>query len=419
MNTEWLFKTSNIARSSYFWNFFAGILNAAQSVILLIVIARTNGLYDVGLFSIGYAIANLTLTVGKYGMRNYQSTDIEEYYYFYDYFTSRLCTCAVMLLISTAYCAYGVFFVNYTYEKAVAIFLLCLWKTVDAIEDVFHGDFQQKGRLDVAAKALSVRLILGLAIYVLCLYFSRNLILSTFCCFLLSVVVFVWLTVLSEKRFSSIRGNLGVDRIKSLLIANFPLCAGGFFSIYIGNAPKYAIDACLSEEMQACYNFIFMPVFVISLLAGFIFKPVLTKLAKAEIEKNYPIFRSMVYKQIAVIIGISVFTVLCAYFIGIPILSWLYNVDLSNFRVELCILLIGGCFLGLVSFFTVVVTVLRKQKKLLLGYLCVALLAKFLSRFFVEHYQIMGASCLYAGLMFLVMIYFICVLVHETKVKFK
>lgn len=419
MDNKWLFKTSNIARSSYIWNSFAGILNAAQSVILLIVIARTNGLYDAGLFSIGYAIANLTLTVGKYGMRNYQSTDIEEYYRFCDYFTSRLCTCVAMLLISMAYCAYGALFVSYTSEKIIVIFLLCLWKTVDAIEDVFHGEFQQKGRLDVAAKALSVRFILGVAIYVLCLYFSRNLILSTCCCCLLSIAVFMWLTVLSEKQFSPIKGKLEFARIKNLLIENFPLCAGGFFSIYIGNVPKYAIDACLSEEMQACYNFIFMPVFVISLLAGFVFNPVLTKLAKAEIEKNYLAFRSMVCKQITVIIGISVFTILCAYLIGIPVLSWLYDTDLSNFRAELCILLIGGCFLGLVSFFSVVVTVLRKQRKLLLGYLCVAILAKLLSHFLVEHYQIMGASCLYAGLMFLLMVCFVCVLVHEIKVEFK
>lgn len=39
--------------------------------------------------------------------------------------------------------------------------------------------------------------------------------------------------------------------------------------------------------------------------------------------------------------------------------------------------------------------------------------------FFVDPYQIMGASCLYAGLVFLLMVCFVCVLVHEIKVEFK
>lgn len=419
MIERFLFKTSNIARSSYVWNSLAGILNAAQSVILLIVIARTNGLYDAGLFSIGYAIANLTLTVGKYGMRPYQSTDIEEQHQFCDYFNSRIFTCIAMLLISMAYCVYGWLFANYSLEKVAVVFLLCVWKTIDAIEDVFHGDFQQKGRLDVAAKALSIRFFLGLLTYMLALYFTCDLILSTCCCCLASVIVFVLTTVFSEKQFSVIKGKVSIPSIKKLLALNFPLCAGAFFSIYIGNAPKYAIDAALSEELQACYNFIFMPVFVISLLASFIFNPVLTKLAKAQVENDFSLFKRMVSRQIIVIAGISGVVILGSYLIGIPVLSWLYDTDLSELRAELCILLVGGCFLGLVSFFAIVVTVLRKQKKLLWGYLVVAVLAKLLSPYFVQNFQILGASCIYMGMMFMLAVCFAFFLIYEIKVAFK
>ena len=64
-----------------------------------------------------------------------------------------------------------------------------------------------------------------------------------------------------------------------LLKVCFPLFAGAFLSFYIGNAPKYAIDAMLTDELQACYGFIAMPVFVVGLLNNFIFNPILFRMS--------------------------------------------------------------------------------------------------------------------------------------------
>ena len=69
---KFLTKKSN----AYIWNMAGGMLYAFQSVILLMVITRTVDLYSAGIFTIAYASANLFLTIGKYGMRNYQVTDV-------------------------------------------------------------------------------------------------------------------------------------------------------------------------------------------------------------------------------------------------------------------------------------------------------------------------------------------------------
>ena len=52
-------KTNNIERSSYIWNTIAGLIVSIQSAIMLIVITRTNGLEDAGVFSIAFAISSL------------------------------------------------------------------------------------------------------------------------------------------------------------------------------------------------------------------------------------------------------------------------------------------------------------------------------------------------------------------------
>lgn len=45
----------------------------------------------------------------------------------------------------------------------------------------------------------------------------------------------------------------------------FSAFIASYLVICIGNAPKYAIDKVMSSEAQACFTYIFMPVFVISL----------------------------------------------------------------------------------------------------------------------------------------------------------
>ena len=56
----------NIQKNSYLWNMMGGLLNAGQSVLILMVITRVAGIDDAGIFTIAYASANLFLTIGNY-----------------------------------------------------------------------------------------------------------------------------------------------------------------------------------------------------------------------------------------------------------------------------------------------------------------------------------------------------------------
>ena len=66
-------KESAIGRDSFIYNTASGLLNAAQSVFILMVISRVLGDYDAGIFTIAWAVGNLFLNVGKYGMREMQA----------------------------------------------------------------------------------------------------------------------------------------------------------------------------------------------------------------------------------------------------------------------------------------------------------------------------------------------------------
>ena len=162
-----------------------------------------------------------------------------------------------------------------------------------------------------------------------------------------------------------------------------------------------------------------MPVFIIGLLNGFILNPMLYKMSCLWSEQKKKAF---IEKTLLLSLTVLVITVICiagAYICGIPVLSWLYNTDLSLYKMELLILLVGGGFLGLSGVLNAVLTIIRCQNALLVGYAMVAVLAFFMSDSFVQRYGMMGASVLYAGLMAILCVIFIVAFVIGITFKKK
>lgn len=394
--------TDCILKSSYIWNTIGGLLNAGQSALLLIVISRTNSVEDAGVFSIAYAIACLTVTVGKWGMRNFQATDVQEKYDYGVYVSSRVVTCILMMVLTLFYIFKGILVLEYSLEKYCAIFVMGMLKLLDAVEDIVHGMFQRKGRLDVGAKSMAVRYMVMLSSCIVCLCLTHELVISMGISFVISSICFFWSTLAVYGEFrEKATVSFTNKRVWRLLAECFSLFAGSFLMIYIANAPKYAIDEYMNEAVQACFNYIFMPVYVISVLNTFVYQPVLTRLAIYYEEKRHKEFIHLFFRQLLIIFGLALSVILCGFLFGIPFLSFLYNTDLTEYKLSFVILLIGGSFLAISGYLGVVITILRRQSWLLIGYVLAALIAFFAAKPLTLQFGAIGASLLYTGIVLL------------------
>lgn len=213
------------------------------------------------------------------------------------------------------------------------------------------------------------------------------------------ILAFLTSSLAVMKDFATLEFRFDWARIWKIFYDCFPLFAGYFMLLYVSNAPKYAIDACMTDTDQACYNFIFMPVFAIGLFANFIFNPILVDLAHKWDDSEIKGFTKIVVRQIFVIMAITLLAIAVALTIGCPVLGVMYNADLSAYRIDLAILMIGGGMLALVNFFAVVITVMRFQKHLTAGYIILAVLAGLTANRAVGTYGIRGATVLYTVLL--------------------
>ena len=128
-----ILNSSDIERDSFVWNMAGSLLMAFQSVIFLMILTRTVGLNASGIFTIAYANANLFLNIGKYGMRNYQVSDVRDEFCFREYLGSRWITTIMMIVVSIIYVAYTAYVNDYSFEKSQIIIWMCLFKVSDSL----------------------------------------------------------------------------------------------------------------------------------------------------------------------------------------------------------------------------------------------------------------------------------------------
>ncbi|MBE6069770.1 MAG: hypothetical protein E7211_19070 [Clostridium lundense] len=245
---------------------------------------------------------------------------------------------------------------------------------------------------------MTIRMVSTIVFFSVSVAATKNLLSSMIWTTVFTIVVMVYLLFAT-------RGIVAKDdehktlQVRQLLISCFPVFASAFLAYYIGNAPKYAIDSQLSDELQAIYGFISMPVFVIGLLNSFIFNPILFSLSCMWEERQLKKFRSSIVKQTVIVSGITVVCIAGAFVLGIPVLSILYNTDLAGYKAELLWLLVGGGLLGLSGVYTAILTIMRQQRNLMWGYLIIAIAALLASNPIVAKWGMMGAVMLYNVLM--------------------
>ncbi len=396
------------------WNMLASILNSAQTVILLFIVTRILGVIEGGIFSFAFSTADMLLHVGTYGVRNYQVTDILKKHSFHEYHALRIVTSTVMIILSIflSFCS------GYSIEKSFIIFTLCLFKCLEGIEDLFFGEYQLEGRLDIAGKLWFLRLAANIGIFFVLIYNTKNMLYACGGMVFLSFLFIVGnRTYIQDKFQQKEKQEISISSIKTILWNATPIFLYSFLSIYICNVPKYAIDRILSEKYQAYYGVLFMPIFVINLLSGFIYRPILVELAREWNQKERKKFFKKIYQQCIFIVIVTTLLCLFAIKIELPILSWIYQMELVPYGKEYLILLIGGGCNAVSYFITACITVQRNQSKIMYIIIGISLIGTVCSDTLVRNYEILGASMLYSGLMILQMIilFMICQCYRKEK----
>lgn len=355
-----------------FWNAAAVGVYACQSPVILVFVSRCAGLADAGMVSIAFAAANIFWSLARYGVRNYQVTDLTGRFSLRTYIWHRMLTCASAGLACLAWLAFQAGTGLYTVEKAGILLAVTGFRLMDAMEDVFVGAYQRRGRLDAGAKRMLVRLVLSALAVCVCILTGLSVSISFLAGTAVSVVLLFWMywgpsVSMADVSDTQKQAEETFYAVRQLFLECLPLCIGTTLTIFIGNAPKYLIDWYLDDQTQAVYGFLMLPVFVLTMLVQFLYQPMVKNIGELWIQKKKTVIIKQAAVQCFLVIGVVILLHLLGSEMGLLALSGIYQVRLQIYQEEFAWLLAGGGCFALASYVSVLLTAARRQSFLAAG----------------------------------------------------
>lgn len=407
-----MLRSTASSKRVFIWNSMGSAIYAISSFLLLIIVGRVCGEAEGGVFSIGYAIAQLMLTIGVFEATTYFATDAENRFTYAQYLGFKLVTCALMIVASIVYItSFG-----YDAHKSLVAYALVTYRLFEALSQYWFAAFQKEGRLDISGFSTTWRSIISIAVFAAALVASGDIVASML---LSSASEAVWILGYDVPRLRRIRKagmpDFSLKPLAKLFAACFPLFISSFLAIYLGNVCKYAIDAVGTEQMQYVFNVLFMPSFVINLFVNFFIRPSLTHMAELWLRCEAGAFMKVIAKLLGAVVGITAFVVAACAVIGIPLLELFYGIDLAGSLPALLVLLVGGGFLSASVVFYNAMVIIRAQGGVLVSYALAIVIASLIAAPFVAAGGVMGASVAYAASCIGLLACFVAVFVWSTR----
>lgn len=384
----------------YFWNILGNLFFSGSSVLFTLIVSRLTSPREADSFSLAYGIAGILVVVAMFQVRTYQGTDVEFKHSFTSYTLARILSLILMILFTFPYLNLSNIALSDSGKLSI-ILLYVLFRTCEAISDLFQGLFQQHERLDIAGKSMTYRYGMSVLLLFVSLILTKSL---EFSLLLLCIVNFLFVFLFDyhfSRQFANIDLSLLIKKETiqdsvSILKNCVPLFISGFLLAYIFNEPRVAIDmeinaGHLREGLQRDYNILFMPVFFMSLFI-LILRPLTTSLAISWQKREYQQFDKTIQRLFQIILGGGVFLTLLAYFIGTPILSLIFGVDLNHYQITLAILVFSGILYSLGIVLGDTLTIFRRQYWLIPVYALMFLVSKITTYDFVKNQGLQGGA---------------------------
>jgi len=368
-----------------------------------------------GYYATAVAISNIAYIIATFNMLSFQATDVVCQYDFKDYISARVSLSVIMFIILFFY----IMIFDYTGIIVSVIVLQCSYRGIDALCEVFQGDYQRAGGLDVGCNLGFVRQIVADSVILLLIMHSFSLTFAIGTAILVKLAIVALFNASIHPMFSQWGFNIN-KRTIALAHDCLPLFFSAFLMTYIQSTPKLLIERIHGAPLQAYFTVIFMPAMVIHLLAGIIYRPMLTSMAN---NWNTERFSKVKRDALKVLSATFIFTILCSASVGIaiPVLEFIFGLDVTQYRLAFVCIMVAGGLNAMSLFMSFIITIIRKQKLLIAVYAVTALYVTIAFPLLIVNDGIWGAAKGFAVSMFIqfAIMFFLCVYTIRGKLNWR
>lgn len=400
----------NNFKKNVVWNTLGMTFNSFNSLFFLILVNRINGINTAGIFSFAFSVACLLYVVGIYSGRTFQVSDIKGELNDKEYLVHKILTCLIMIIIVMFF----ILIKDYTLDKNLIIVIMTVYKLLEAFSETFYGYLQKNEELHIVGKSLFYKSIVGLMVFFFVDYFTKNIVLSCVALVINSIVYIIFYDI--RKSISLIsKDKVRINKVLKLFKIGFSVFVFSFLAIFIVNVPKYVIDVLLSDSYQTIFSIIIMPGTVMSLCGQYIMAPLLTQVVDFYNQQLYDKFINLIIKMIKILILLGFLVEVVAAFIGIPVLSFIYSINLDKYKIDLILVIFGAILYALSGVLSTALVTMRKNTIQMLIYIIDSIFSIFACYILIKSFGVHGAVYGYVLTMILHSMLYIFYFVFEFK----
>lgn len=396
-------------RKNVIWNIVGATVSAFNSLLFTIIATRINGTSDAGIFAFAFALSCWFFVIGVFAGRVFQVTDRTGKNSDTDYIYNRIFTCILMIISAIIFC----FIKGYDTYKISIIVSLCVFKCIEAFSECVYAIIQKNGQLYKVGISLFIKAILSVIAFFIIDYITKNLLLSCISVIIVNILILILYDFINMKKVEVIKTKYNNESNLRILKTGMFAFGLNFLAIYLINAPRYAIDDLLANDMQTIFGIIIMPATFMGLLGQYIIQPSVTKISKFIKDKEYENLRKMIINLILIVIISGIIVLAVAYFLEVPVLQLVYGIELTKYFSSMMIIIIGSIFYSIGVVTSAVLISMRRTLSQVIVYGLTSIGATFLAYKLVNINQINGASITYLITMCVVAIIFIALVINS------
>lgn len=439
------------SKRDFIWNAIGSLCYAMASIILAFAVIRIAGEQEGGIFGFGFStLGQQMFIIAYFGIRPFHITDMKNQFSFGDYLATRRITASLAILASFLFVSVQMTLGSYSFHKSVILVLLSFYKIVDGYADVYESELQRQGFLYRTGQSLAFRTGLSVAALIGTLWLTGSLLMAVALADIMQLFGTYMFAVrvlsacpedkerdkkveisLNEKTEEADSGKsdmvscrkktgvFGVDRschkenIRTLISSTGLLFVSVFVDFYIFSASKYAIDARLSDAASGYFNVLFMPTSFIYLIANFMIRPMLTRLADQFAMGDSEAFTKTSRYMLKAVLLLSIVIILGAVILGKPglfIFELLLGAGakgkLLSEYLTFVLLIAGGALYAFANVMYYILVTVRKQLWIFAGYVITAVIAVISAGQMVEMKGLFGGALNYFLLMGILVVLF-------------
>lgn len=402
-------------RKSIIWNTIGSSTLAITSLFYTIILTRLSSLAQVGLYTISFALACNTVTLASFGGRTYQVTDTKGEISTFSYILSRYTTVFFTLFVLIIY----LLFKNYDIYKSVTILIICIFKYLEELCDVYYGIMQKNYKLYKVGIFQFVKSLINIFIFLIFILLKKNLFVVFILLFIIDILYFIFIERKYAIKCEKWENKVNKKELIKYFSANLFICILTFTTTYIINSPKYKIDLFFTNEIQAVFGIIVMPATIMLLIGNFILNPILVSIADMYNNNKISEITKIIYKIFGIMVFIGVIGLFGCYFFGVPLLNFVYSINFNDYKLSLMIIMVGSIFYAITAAISSILVAMRKIKSQVVGNLAVILISFLICGYLVKTYCILGGAIAYTLLIFTRFLIYVIILFLNLKQRIK